>query len=199
MNWSKPVSARPGFARADFARAFLRLHRLHARERKTCRHFFAPRRGWPGAEPVAVHRAFAANFPRASKLKNFKTKSNWPKPNMRTKSCRCFLKSAQSKIYWSEPKSRRLERTCKLLRAAGDLKKLSESLHALREPDPAENLVARARGKTLSARHCKRPSAGWKNLRSVRSSFSSAPACAPTSGKFLNWTRANAAVSSTTS
>ncbi len=53
--------------------------------------------------------------------------------------------------------------------------------------------------KNFTARCCEVRSAGWRNSRNARSSFSSVPACAPASGKFSSWTPVNAAVSSTRS
>ena len=49
----------------------------------------------------------------------------------------------------------------------------------MREPDAAENLVTGAGGKTFRPGLANPPSAGWRNLRNVRSGFLSAPACAP--------------------
>jgi ATP-dependent helicase/nuclease subunit B len=75
---------------------------------------------------------------------------------------------------------------------------LSGSLGALREPNAAENLSPTLAGKIYGA-VLRTSSAGWKNLPRVRSNFLSIPACAPKNGKFLNSTRASAAVSSTKS
>ena len=43
---------------------YSRLHRLHARQRKTRCGFFASRRGWQDVESIAIHRTLAPDFSR---------------------------------------------------------------------------------------------------------------------------------------